>query len=104
MQKCDCPAHLRSISRAARYLTDFMHSGDRGLWKTSTHTKLCIVLATQRTEQFVMGKTRTRFPFALCSPRWGNVLEASTWHCCPLGGCRSLSESTLCIRSWVNPT
>jgi len=67
---------------------------------------MCILLVTLRTVQFVMGKAKTRLPFALRSPRWGNVLEASTWHCCPLGasGCRSLSESTLCIRSWADPT
>lgn len=66
---------------------------------------MCILLVTLRTVQFVMGKAKTRLPFALRSPRWGNVLEASTWHCCPLGasGCRSLSESTLCIRSWADP-
>jgi hypothetical protein len=97
-RKCDCPAHPRSISRAARYLTGFTHSGQGGSLMTSTHIRPCIVPAILRTVPYVTGKTRKVFPFALHSPRWGNVLEASTWRCCPLGAYCSSSESTRCLR------
>lgn len=65
---------------------------------------MCILLAILRTVPYMTGKTRTKFPFARRSPRWGNVLEASTSRCCLLGAYRSLPEKIFCIYSRADPT
>src|SRR6266851_1465673 len=64
---------------------DGMRFGHHGLWTTFTHTRNCILLATPDIVRSMTGKMRTKFPYALHSPKLENALAVLTLHCCPSG-------------------